>query len=232
MLPTLHRSGPSSGPVPGDLGRTNAQSLPAHDDLLYVAKHRDGSFAWKILKLSPSRIRGCGDARAILGPKPGGRFDAVSLGAGLSAVTNPYFNSCPIGQSLFRTPVPSQTVTPTQPEPAYYALRTLCTVFDEWRAEEFPVTFGGGKEFQAFTFRRGGDEFMVAAWIPGYPSDGIAEARSDVRLPGIQAKEAWVIDVMDGIEQELVISSEGNDTLIRGMMIKDYPTLIRVTKRA
>ena len=94
---------------------------------------------------------------------------------GLSIVTNPYFNSCPIGQSLFRSPVPAQTITPTQPEPAYYTLRTLCTVFDDWRAAEFPVSFSGEKQFQTFTFRRGEDEFMVAAWIPGYPSDGIAE---------------------------------------------------------
>jgi hypothetical protein len=155
----------------------------------------------------------------------------TGLGAGLSVVTNPYFNSCPIGQSLFRSPVPAQTVTPTQPEPAYYTLRTLCTVFDDWRAADFPVSFSGGKEFQTFTFRRGEDEFMVAAWIPGYPSDAITEAKSDVSLPGMQGKEAWVIDILNGTEQKLAFNSSGDGTSFRGMMIKDYPTLIRITKR-
>jgi hypothetical protein len=154
----------------------------------------------------------------------------AGLGAGLCMTINPYFNSCPIGQSLFRTPVPSQTVTPTQPEPAYYTLRTLCTAFDEWTAAEFPVAFSGGKEFQTFTFRRGDDEFMVAAWIPGYPSDGVAEAKSDVTLPGVQAKEAWVVDVLNGTAQKLMATSEAGSTVVKGVLVKDYPTLVRVRR--
>ena len=93
------------------------------------------------------------------------------------------------------------------------------------------MSFSGGKEFQSFTFRRGEDEFMVAAWIPGYPSDGITEAKSDVTLPGMQAKEAWVIDILNGTEQKLSFNSTAAGTSFGAVMIKDYPTLIRMTKR-
>ena len=69
---------------------------------------------------------------------------------------------------------------------------------------------------------------MVAAWIPGNTTDSIVETKSDVTLPGVQAKETWVIDVLNGTEQKLIVTSDGGGTVFKGMMIKDYPTLIRV----
>ena len=73
---------------------------------------------------------------------------------------------------------------------------------------------------------------MIAAWIPGYPSDDIAEAKSDVTLPRVQVKEACVIDVLNGTEQKLMTISKGENTVFEGVLIKDYPTLIRVFRRS
>jgi len=155
----------------------------------------------------------------------------AGLGA-LSIFFNPYLNACSIGQSLFRSPVASQTITPLQPDPAYYVFRTLSTAFDNWSDAEFPVKFNGEKQFQTFTFRRGDNELMVAAWIPSVVNDGIVDAKCDVTLSGVRANEAWVIDVFNGTEQKLVLNREGSDTVLKDMRIKDYPTLIRLLRTA
>ena len=101
---------------------------------------------------------------------------------------------------------------------------------DDFHPADFPVEFDSDRELLSFTFSRGGDERMVAVWIPNprsvQPHD-FTETTADVTLRGIRAGRAWVIDLMNGAEQELILTPHGRDTLIPGMRVKDYPTLVR-----
>jgi hypothetical protein len=148
----------------------------------------------------------------------------------LAFVCNTYFTASSVGQSLLGVTVPSQTLTGAQPGSAYYTFRTLCTVLEGWKARDFPINFSGAGPFTVFTFQRGEGEMMVAATIPGDTTDGIVETASDVTVPKVRAKEAWVIDVLNGTEQKLTFNSNGEETTFKGILIKDYPTLIRMTK--
>lgn len=141
---------------------------------------------------------------------------------------NTYYVSACVGQSLCRIPVPSQTLSVIQPDPAYYMLRTLCTVLDDWTGAEFPVSFSAGTEFETFTFRRGKSEMMVASWIPGETTDGVVETKTDITLPGVRAEAGWVINIMNGTEQKLVLSDGPSGSTFKGILVKDYPTLLRV----
>ncbi len=136
-----------------------------------------------------------------------------------------------VGQSLFRVPVPGQSIHAVQPDAGYYTLRTQATVLDEWTGSEFPVSFSGDKGFEVFTLRCGESELMVAAWLPGDTTDGLVESKSDVTLPMPDVERAWVVDVLNGTEQELTSSNDGQRTVFEGILIKDYPTLIRVKRR-
>ena len=151
--------------------------------------------------------------------------------AGLGMVTmfcNPYFSASSVGQSLFRVPVPDQIVTPMQPDAGYYVLRTISTVLDDWKPAEYSVTFSSPARFDWFTFHRGGNESMVAAWIPGKASDNVREMSSDVTFLNLKARKAWVIDLINGAEQELNFSINGANTVAKEVLIKDYPTLMRL----
>ena len=68
---------------------------------------------------------------------------------------------------------------------------------------------------------------MIAAWINGGQSDAMVEAKTDVTLPEMQARRAWVVDIMNGTKQQLIIETQGDGTIIAGMLIKDYPVFIR-----
>lgn len=142
---------------------------------------------------------------------------------------HPHFTGFPHPQSLCRQTWPMQTIVPCQPSPTYYAWRTIATILDDFYAAEFPVSFTGEEQFVSFTFESGDKkELMLAAWIPVPDADEFAEAKSDVTLPGVQAKRAWVVDIFNGTEQELCVTPKGKDTVLNGMLIKDYPTFIRV----
>lgn len=140
---------------------------------------------------------------------------------------NTYFVSCPVGQSLFRVTVPSQVLNPVQPDAGYYVFRTICTVMDGWKGQEFPVEFTAGTAFESFTFRRGRTEAMVAAWIPGNTVDGVVEARTDVIVPGFTAKAVRAINLFNGTEQDLDFSVETGCTVLKGILAKDYPLLLQ-----
>ena len=75
---------------------------------------------------------------------------------------------------------------------------------------------------------------MALKWLPlwfnGLASDSISEVKSDITFPGVTAKKVSVIDVMNGTEQELNFSVSAGDTLIKGMLIKDYPVVIKLIK--
>jgi hypothetical protein len=68
----------------------------------------------------------------------------------------------------------------------------------------------------------------VAFWLPGEGSDDAPDIKSDAIIPKFKCKEAKGIDVLNGTEQELRISIEGGKTILRGMLIKDYPIMVRL----
>jgi len=125
---------------------------------------------------------------------------------------------------------PSEIAVPVQPSVMYYMWRTLATVLDDFHPAEFQVGFTEEEKLLWFTFERGIEERMFAVWLAhagASDPNEIVEARSDVSLPGIRAKEAWVVDLMNGTEQRLMLASSGNGTVIKGLRIKNYPTIIR-----
>jgi hypothetical protein len=133
--------------------------------------------------------------------------------------------------SLLRNGFQSDPISPAQPQPIYYVLRSISTVLDGFKAAPFELRFTGDRKYNCYTFRRGDHELMATAWIPGKTKDGLAEAKSDLTFSGVSAQRGWVLDVLNGTEQELNLTATGNDTMLKDILIKDYPTFVRVVKR-
>ncbi len=132
--------------------------------------------------------------------------------------------------TLLRNAFSVDPISPAQPQPIYYVLRSISTVLDGFRGAELPMRFEAEKELEHCAFRRGEKDLMLAAWIQGTTTDGIVETRTDVALPRVRATQAWVIDVFNGTEQELIVTADGEGAVLKGMRIKDYPTFIRVRR--
>lgn len=123
-----------------------------------------------------------------------------------------------------------QTLIPLRPTIAYYVWRTIGTVMDDFHAAEFPVKFGEGEGLVFFTFQRGANERMVAVWIDGPEKDGIVQTKTAVAFPDVQAKRASVVDILNGREQSLNFAHRSAETVLEGMLIKDYPVFIKITE--
>jgi len=153
---------------------------------------------------------------------------ALNIEAGSCHV---HFTGFPHPQALCRTTWPSQLGAPSQPKPSYYCTRNIATAMDDFYEAAFPVEFSNGAGIIHFPLESGDKkQLMVATWLQAPLADDIAEQSTDVLLPGIPCGKAWVVDTLNGTEQELDVAHENGATVLRGMRIKDYPALIRFLK--
>lgn len=124
-------------------------------------------------------------------------------------------------------------ISPAQPQPVYYILRTIATVLDGFQPAEFPVHIRSDKQIECYTFKKGRNNYLLACWLPGQTGDGIRETASDITFPalggrgGERVKKAFAVDSLNGTEQELKIDRKGNETVLKGILIKDFPIFIR-----
>jgi hypothetical protein len=159
------------------------------------------------------------------------QFMTLNSGLGIISLWNETFmtNRMENDTTLFRlSSFQVDPITPAQPQAVYYVLRSIGTVLDGFEPADFKVTFSGRKTFDCYTFLNADGDLIIAPWIPGKTQDGIVESTSDIKLPGLEAKKAWVYDVFNGTEQELVFSLVDANTVLKGMRVKDYPTFIRL----
>ena len=147
----------------------------------------------------------------------------------MAAPCHPHFTGRVHPQALCQGTWGVQTLNPCRPTMTYYMWRNIATIMDDFYHTEFPVKFSDDKGLLYFTFQQGNNERMVTVWIDGPHQDAIAQTKTEITFPGTQARQARVQDIMNGTEQELDLATSGSDTIIKGMVIKDYPVFVRLS---
>jgi len=118
------------------------------------------------------------------------------------------------------------TVTPLN-----VAVRNLCTVMAGHESIGLPVEIDIETDGPVAycTFRYPNGDRLLAVWTDGIAVDDDAGRPATVTFPGLAAGAVTGIDVLHGFEQELVFEIDGDDTIIRDLLVKDYPILIRLS---
>ncbi len=129
---------------------------------------------------------------------------------------------------LLRNTFSASPLNPNQPEPIYYVFRTLSTVMDEASPLDIKVHFSAGMEkLEWYTFRKPNGQLMLAVWIRGLARDDDSqEVIAEITFPNMKLDSASVIDTFNGDTQRLTLAYDGNDTVLKSMHIKDWPTII------
>ena len=69
---------------------------------------------------------------------------------------------------------------------------------------------------------------MLAVWIPGRTTDGIVEIKTDIILKNLKIKGGFIFDSLNGTRQKLKSVKRKEDTVLEGMLIKDYPVFVKL----
>ena len=113
--------------------------------------------------------------------------------------------------------------------PIHAVVRNLCIAMAGHEAIDMPVEITIDFEPTAYcAFRYPNGDRVLAIWTDGIAQDEDPGVPATITIPGLTAETVTGIDVLHGFEQELVFEVDGADTIIRDLLVKDYPILIRL----
>jgi hypothetical protein len=116
-------------------------------------------------------------------------------------------------------------------ETVFKTVKNLCLALDGVEAVQLAVEIDieteGPVAYCSFRYPNG--DRMLAIWTDGIAQDEGLGVPATITFPGLTAGSATGIDVLHGFEQELVFETDGEDTIVRDLLIKDYPILIRLS---
>jgi hypothetical protein len=154
------------------------------------------------------------------------------MNAGLDVVTcwcNTWIQIPLNDGGLFRNGFAADPICPTQPSPTYYVLRTICTVLDGAKPADLQVEFSNkDQKLESYGFELPNGGLMVGAWLPGRSVDKHPGIITDVTLNAPKCSKATGIDTLNGVEQELSSRIEAGRLVIPGVVIHDYPMMLRL----
>ena len=123
-----------------------------------------------------------------------------------------------------------------QPDYSYYVLRTLCTLMDGMEPvrkgaelEVIQTSEPGDIEGRLFSDRAG--RLLVALWRPVRSGERSEAVLCDVLVRGFSARRATGFELFNGEQQELMFRQDRRSAHLDGLLVRDYPLLIRLEPR-
>jgi len=109
-------------------------------------------------------------------------------------------------------------------------IRNLCTTMAGHEAIDMPIEIEIDYEGPVATcaFRYPNGDRILAIWTDGIAEDEDPGVPATIVFPNLAAGTVTGIDVLHGFEQELVFETDDGDTVVRDLLVKDYPILIRL----
>jgi hypothetical protein len=108
-------------------------------------------------------------------------------------------------------------------------LRNLCTVMAGALPAPLPMQIQTTvTNTVSYTFSSPGNDHLVALWTDGIAAEYDPGVTTTVTLPGLTDHTVTGIDVLHGFRQPVITSEEGSDLVIRDLLVKDYPIILRV----
>jgi hypothetical protein len=139
-------------------------------------------------------------------------------------------NYYPLDLTLLRRSFAGSPVSVQQPQAGYYVMRNLATALDELKAARFECKLTPqDRKIECYKMERK-DEKVMALWLPGHANDNFSAVPVQIEMDG-HFTSAWGYDCLNGVNQELITEIHENHTLIKNLLVRDYPILIRFTNR-
>jgi hypothetical protein len=132
--------------------------------------------------------------------------------------------------SLLRRSFDADPIAPLQPQAAYYVTRNLATMLDGLEPGELEYSIDRAPtHLEAFALK-GPDGPALILWLGGRAKDRCDGVPVDVRLR-VPCRKATAYDPVNGVSQELSVAHSGDTVRLSGVLVRDWPLLIRIADR-
>jgi len=85
------------------------------------------------------------------------------------------------------------------------------------------------ENIMSYSFSLANGERLFTLWTNGAAVDYDPGVSTTLTFPGISAQSVTGIDALNGFEQELIAETEDGNLVIRDLLVKDYPIIVRIT---
>jgi len=132
--------------------------------------------------------------------------------------------------SLLRRSFDADPISPLQPQAAYYVTRNLATMLDGLEPGEFEYSIDPAPPNLGAFPLKSCDGPALALWLGGRAKDRCEGIPVDVRLK-TACRKAVAYDPMNGVTQELTVTHSGDAAILKGVLVRDWPLVIRFPER-
>ncbi len=111
------------------------------------------------------------------------------------------------------------------------AVRNLCTVMAGAQSVEIPLEVESeASPLSVYGFRLADGSELVALWRDVAAVDDDSGVSADLYIPSHAGARASAIDVLHGFEQQLETAATGGTLVIKGLLARDYPIIVRLSE--
>ncbi len=129
--------------------------------------------------------------------------------------------------SLLRRSFDADPISPLQPQAAYYVTRNLATMLDTLEPGEVDYSIDSAPANLEVFALKAPDGPALAIWLGGRAQDRCDGVSVDVRVLS-RCRKAIAYDPMNGVSQELSVAPDGDALMLTGMLVRDWPLIIRL----
>lgn len=109
-------------------------------------------------------------------------------------------------------------------------VRNLCTIMAGAETVNLPIQIQStATNIVSYTFSLPNDDYLVALWTDGVAVDDDPGIEAILTFPGFSAGKVIAIDILDGIEQQIIADNVDGNLIIHNLLVKDYPFILRIT---
>jgi hypothetical protein len=113
---------------------------------------------------------------------------------------------------------------------SYSVIRALSTVMAEAQPVDLPVVIeSGATNIQYYGFTLPDGDKLLAVWTDGAAVEYDPGVPITLTLQNFSAESVTGLDVLYGFEQQIVTENEKGNLVIHGLLVKDYPVILRLT---
>jgi len=87
----------------------------------------------------------------------------------------------------------------------------------------------GATNIRTYSFSLPNGDRLIAVWTDGVAVDDDPGIKATLTLKGLSAQGVVGIDILNSLEQPLTTSMEGGTFVIRNLLVRDYPLILRLT---
>ncbi|MDH4138406.1 MAG: glycoside hydrolase family 5 protein, partial [Anaerolineae bacterium] len=113
---------------------------------------------------------------------------------------------------------------------SFSTIRNLCTVMAGIQPVGLTMEIQSeSTNIASYVFSQSNGDYLVALWTDGVAVEDDPGVPATLTLSGFSGQDVIGIDVLYGFEQQIITRMQDGNMVIRNLLVKDYPIILRLT---